>query len=666
MIELVFPDGARRSFESGVTGREIAAGISKSLEKKAVLIKLDGELLDLDRPLERGGAFEIVTRDSPQALETIRHDVSHIMAEAVQELYPGTQVTIGPAIEDGFYYDFARAEPFSLDDLAKIEQRMKEIVDRDEPIRREVWDRDQAIRHFREIGEAYKAELIEAIPAGEPVTVYRQGEWKDLCRGPHLPSTRAAGKAFKLTKLAGAYWRGDHRNPMLQRIYGTAWATEAELEAYITRLEEAEKRDHRRIGRAMDLFHMQEEAKGMIFWHPKGWTLYRTVEAYMRRRLDADGYQEVKAPQLMDRELWERSGHWQKFGQNMFTCETAEGEVLAVKPMNCPGHVQIFNHGQKSYRDLPLRMAEFGSCHRYEPSSALHGIFRVRAFTQDDAHIFCREDQIEAESTKFIRLLESVYRDCGLELHAVKLALRPELRFGTDEVWDVAEAKLERAARNAGIAEVEMLPGEGAFYGPKLEFHLRDAIGRTWQCGTLQLDYVLPERLDAEYVSEDGSKQRPVMLHRAICGSMERFIGVMIENYAGAFPLWLAPVQVVVATITSDADDYAREVAETLRARGLRVETDLRNEKINYKVREHSLAKTPVLAVVGRREAEQRQVALRRLGSDRQQVIALAEAANDLASEATPPDVAALARGESGASPAGASEAVAAGGKEAG
>jgi threonyl-tRNA synthetase len=640
MIDLIFPDGSKRQYDDGVTGKAVAQSIAPSLAKRAALIKLDGELYDVDRPLPGGGKFEILTRDAPEALETIRHDVSHIMAEAVQELFPGTQVTIGPAIEDGFYYDFAREEPFSLDDLEKIEKRMKEIVDRDEPIVREVWDRDEAIKHFKEIGETYKAEIIGSIPAGEQVSVYRQGAWKDLCRGPHLPSTKAAGKAFKLTKLAGAYWRGDHRNPMLQRIYGTAWASEADLEAHLHRLEEAEKRDHRKIAAAMDLFHMQQEAKGMIFWHPKGWQLYRTVEAYMRRRLDADGYVEVKAPQLMDREMWERSGHWQKFGQNMFTCETAEGEVLAVKPMNCPGHVQIFNHGQKSYRDLPLRMAEFGSCHRYEPSGALHGIFRVRAFTQDDAHIFCREDQIEAESTKFIRLLESVYRDCGLELHAVKLALRPDERFCTDEIWDVAEQKLERAAKAAGITEVELLPGEGAFYGPKLEFHLRDAIGRTWQCGTLQLDYVLPERLDAEYVAEDGSKQRPVMLHRAICGSMERFIGVMIENFAGAFPLWLAPVQVVVATITSDADDYAREAAETLRRRGLRVEIDLRNEKVGYKVREHSLAKVPVIAVVGRREAEEKRVALRRLGSDQQQVVGLAEAAIALALEASPPDLA--------------------------
>jgi threonyl-tRNA synthetase len=638
MIDLIFPDGSKRPFDDGVTGKDVAASIAVSLAKKAVLVKLDGELLDLDRPLPHGGRFEILTRESPDALETIRHDASHVMAEAVQELFPGTQVTIGPSIEDGFYYDFARDEPFSLDDLAKIEQRMKEIVDRDEKIEREVWKRDEAIEHFKSIGELYKAEIIEGIPAGEDVSVYYQGDWKDLCRGPHLPSTKAVGKAFKLTKLAGAYWRGDHRNPMLQRIYGTAWASEADLEAYLHRIEEAEKRDHRKIAKAMDLFHLQEEAKGMIFWHPKGWTLYRTVEAYMRRRLDADGYVEVKAPMIMDRELWEKSGHWQKFGQSMFTCETAEGEMLAVKPMNCPGHVQIFNHGQKSYRDLPLRMAEFGACHRYEPSGALHGIFRVRGFTQDDAHIFCREDQIEAESTKFVRLLESVYADCGLELHAVKLALRPDQRFGTDEVWDEAEQKLERAAIAAGC-QVEMLPGEGAFYGPKLEFHLRDAIGRTWQCGTLQLDYVLPERLDAEYVAEDGSKQRPVMLHRAICGSMERFLGVMIENYAGAFPLWLAPVQVVVATITSDADDYARKVARVLAAKGLRVETDLRNEKINYKVREHSLAKVPVIAVVGRREAELGQVALRRLGSDGQEVIGLDEASIALALQADPPDI---------------------------
>jgi threonyl-tRNA synthetase len=640
MIELIFPDGSKRAFDDGASGRDVAASIAKSLEKRALLVRLDGQLLDLDRPLPGGGTFEILTRESPDALEVIRHDASHVLAQAVQELFPGTQVTIGPAIDEGFYYDFARDEPFSLDDLGAIEARMAEIVDRDEKIVREVWDRNEAITHFRDIGEAYKAEIISDLPEDEVITVYRQGDWKDLCLGPHLPSTRHVGKAFKLTKLAGAYWRGDHRNAQLQRIYGTAWASEADLEAYLRRIEEAERRDHRRIGRAMDLFHLQEEAKGMIFWHPKGWTLYRTVEAYMRRRLETDGYVEVKAPQVMDRGLWEKSGHWEKFGQAMFTCETREGEELAVKPMNCPGHVQIFNFGQKSYRDLPLRMAEFGACHRYEPSGALHGIMRLRAFTQDDAHIFCREDQIEAETTKFVKLLNSVYSDFGLDLHSVKLALRPEIRAGSDEVWDIAEAKLDRAARQAVNMAVEPLPGEGAFYGPKLEFHLRDAIGRTWQCGTLQLDFVLPERLDAEYVAEDGSKQRPVMLHRAICGSMERFLGVAIENYAGAFPLWLAPTQAVVASITSDADDYAREVAAALKAAGLRVELDLRNEKINYKVREHSLAKTPVIAAVGRREAEGQAVAIRRLGAEGQTVLSLDEAVAALAGEAVPPDLA--------------------------
>ena len=644
MIDLIFPDGSQRQFDDGVTGRAIAGSISKSLEKKAVLVKLDGELLDLDRPLARGGRFEILTRESPEALETIRHDVSHIMAEAVQELFPGTQVTIGPAIEDGFYYDFARDEPFSLDDLPKIEQRMKEIVERDEPIKREVWDRDEAIRHFESIGERYKAEIIRDLPEGEEISVYRQGSWKDLCLGPHLPSTRAAGKAFKLTKLAGAYWRGDHRNPQLQRIYGTAWASEAELDAYLHRLEEAEKRDHRKIGQAMDLFHFQEEGRGMAFWHPKGWTLYRTLVAYMRRRMEAAGYQEVKTPQLLDRSLWERSVHWDKFHSDMFVCETDEGEVLAVKPMNCPGHVQIFNHGQRSYRELPIRLAEFEGLHRYESSGSLHGLLRVRQLAQDDAHVFCREDQVESETRDFVRLLNLVYADLGVELHAVKLALRPEVRAGSDEMWDRAEAMLERAARDVGL-EFEILPGEGGFYAPKLEFHLRDAIGRTWQCGTLQLDMVMPERLDASYIGEDGLKHRPVMLHRAIFGSIERFLGVLIEHYAGAFPLWLAPVQLVVATITSDADDYAREAAAALQAKGLRVELDLRNEKVGYKVREHSLAKTPVIAVVGRREAEQRQVALRRLGSDRQQLMGLDDAANALASEASPPDLARQAAG---------------------
>ena len=637
MIDLKFPDGAVRQYPEGATGYDVAQSIAPSLAKRAALVKLDGELRDVHRPLERGGAFEIVTRDAPEALETIRHDTAHVLAEAVQELFPGTQVTIGPSIEDGFYYDFARDEPFSIEDFPKIEAKMREIVDRDAKIVREEWDRDEAIKLFEAKGEKYKAEIIRDLPAGETITLYRQGDWLDLCRGPHFPSTKSVGKAFKLTKLAGAYWRGDHRNAQLQRMYGTAWASEAELNEYLQRIEEAEKRDHRRIGRQMELFHMQEEAKGMVFWHPKGWTLYRTLEAYIRRRLDADGYDEVKAPQIMDRVLWERSGHWEKFGKNMFVCETEEGEVLAIKPMNCPGHVQIFNVGQKSYRDLPLRYSEFGSCHRYEPSGALHGLMRVRAFTQDDAHIFCREDQIEAETRKFCDLLRSIYEDLGVTLHSVKLALRPDVRAGTDEVWDVAEDKLRRAAEAAGET-VELLPGEGAFYGPKLEFHLRDAIGRTWQCGTLQLDFVLPERLDAEYVAEDGSKQRPVMLHRAIFGSFERFLGILIENYAGAFPLWLAPVQVVVATITSDANDFAEAAAAKLRAMGLRVETDLRNEKINYKVREHSLAKVPVIAVVGRREAEEGKLALRRLGSDGQQIVTLDEAGAMLAEEAKAPD----------------------------
>ena len=638
MIDLKFPDGSVRPFDAGVTGRDVAASISKSLEKKALLIKLDGELLDLARPLERGGAIEIITRERPEALDTIRHDTAHVLAEAVQELFPDTQVTIGPNVEDGFYYDFARAEPFSLDDLPKIEARMRQIVDRDEPISREVWDRAEAIAHFDGIGETYKAQIIRDIPGDQAITVYRQGQWKDLCRGPHLPSTRHVGKAFKLTKLAGAYWRGDQANAQLQRIYGTAWASDADLAAYLKRVEEAEKRDHRKVGAAMDLFHFQEEGRGMIFWHPKGWTLYRTLQNYVRRRMEAEGYVEVKTPQVLDRALWERSGHWEKFHDDMFTCETPDGEVLAIKPMNCPGHVQIFNHGQRSYRELPIRMAEFDGLHRNESSGSMHGIIRVRGLSQDDGHIFCTEEQIEAESKAFVDLLRLVYADLEVELQSVKLALRPDQRFGTDEQWTIAEDTLERAANAAGV-EVERIPNEGAFYGPKLEFHLRDAIGRTWQCGTLQLDYVLPERLDATYIGEDGAKHRPVMLHRAILGSLERFTGVLIEHYAGAFPLWLAPVQVVVATITSDADDYAVRAAAALRKAGLRVEVDLRNEKVGYKVREHSLAKVPVIAVVGRREAEEGKVALRRLGSDGQQVLTLEEAVALLTTEATPPDL---------------------------
>ncbi len=637
MIDLIFPDGSVRQYPEGSSGRDVASAISKSLEKRTLLVRLDGKLIDFDRPLA-SGKVEFVDRTDPDALDTIRHDTAHVLAEAVQELFPGTQVTIGPNVEDGFFYDFARNEPFSTDDFPAIEKRMHEIVDRDEKIIREEVERDAAIADFTAMGEQYKAQIIESIPAGETVTVYRQGKWKDLCRGPHLPSTKHVGKAFKLTKLAGAYWRGDQNNAQLQRIYGTAWATEEDLAAYLKRVEEAEKRDHRKVGRAMDLFHLQEEGKGMVFWHPKGWTLYRALEAYMRRRTEVDGYQEVKTPQILDRSLWEKSGHWAKFSHAMFTCETDEGDTLAVKPMNCPGHIQIFNVGQKSYRDLPLRMAEFGSCHRYEPSGGLHGIMRVRAFTQDDGHIFCREDQIEAETTQFVQLLHSIYDDLGVELHSVKLALRPELRLGTDEQWDIAEAKLERAAKAAGV-EVERLPGEGAFYGPKLEFHLKDAIGRTWQCGTLQLDYETPGRLGAEYTAEDGSKQEPVMLHRAILGTFERFLGILIENYGGAFPLWLSPVQAVVATITSDADEFAVATAAKFKAAGLRVEADLRNEKVGYKIREHSLAKVPVIAVVGRNEAEAGQVAIRRLGSQDQTIVTVEEAIALLTAEATPPDL---------------------------
>jgi threonyl-tRNA synthetase len=638
MIDLIFPDGSVRQYPQGSSGRDVAAAISKSLEKRTLLVRLDGKLIDFDRPLPHGGKVEFVDRNDPEALDTIRHDTAHVLAEAVQELFPGTQVTIGPNVEDGFYYDFARDEPFSTDDFAAIEKKMREIVDRDEKIVREVWDRDEAIAHFEGIGEQYKAQIIRDLPGSEEITVYRQGGWKDLCRGPHLPSTKHVGKAFKLTKLAGAYWRGDQNNAQLQRIYGTAWASEEDLAAHLKRIEEAEKRDHRKVGRAMDLFHLQEEGKGMIFWHPKGWTLYRTLEAYIRRKVEDGGYVEVKTPQVLDRSLWEKSGHWEKFGHAMFVCETDEGESLAVKPMNCPGHVQIFNVGQKSYRELPLRMAEFGSCHRYEPSGGLHGILRVRAFTQDDGHIFCRDDQIESETTTFVKLLHQIYADLGVELHSVKLALRPDLRAGTDEVWDLAEQKLERAAVAAGV-EVEHLPGEGAFYGPKLEFHLKDAIGRTWQCGTLQLDFVLPERLDAEYVGEDGQKHRPVMLHRAILGTFERFLGILIENYGGAFPLWLSPVQAVVATITSDADGFAEDVAARFKKAGLRVETDLRNEKVGYKIREHSLAKVPVIAVVGRKEAEEGKVAIRRLGSQEQTVVTVEEAIALLGAEATPPDL---------------------------
>jgi threonyl-tRNA synthetase len=637
MIELQFPDGAKREYPEGSTGYDVAAAISPSLAKRSALVKLNGELRDLRRPLE-SGAFELVMRDSPEALDTIRHDAAHVLAEAVQELFPGTQVTIGPSIEDGFYYDFAREEPFSTEDFARIEAKMREIVDRDAPIVREVWDRDLAIAHFKNVGEHYKAEIIADLPVDEPITLYRQGDWLDLCRGPHFPSTKFLGKAFKLTKLAGAYWRGDHRNAQLQRMYGTAWATQEELDAYLKRIEEAEKRDHRKLGRQLDLFHMQEEAQGSVFWHPKGATIYRLLEAYIRRRLDPAGYVEVRSPMLMDRGLWERSGHWAKYKANMFVCEVADvGEQLAVKPMNCPGHVQIFNVGQKSYRDLPLRMAEFGSCHRYEPSGALHGLMRVRAFVQDDAHIFCTPEQLPQEAADAGNLIFDTYKDFGFEHVEVKLSTRPEERIGSDEVWDQAEAELAKSCEMMGI-DYTINPGEGAFYGPKLEFTLYDAIGRAWQCGTVQVDFNLPDRFEAEYVAEDGSKRRPAMLHRAVLGSLERFIGILIEHYAGAFPMWLAPVQGVVATITSDADGYAEEAKAAFKKAGLRFETDLRNEKVGYKVREHSLQKIPVIAVVGRQEAENRTVAIRRLGSQDQTVVGLEEAVRMLSEEALAPD----------------------------
>lgn len=639
-ISLSFPDGAVRQYDNAVTPLAVAEGISKSLAKKVVAAKLDGAWWDLTRPIEADAKVELVMRDSADGLEVLRHDAAHVLAQAVQELFPGTQVTIGPVVEDGFYYDFARDEPFSTDDFAKIEKRMREIVDADLPITREVWDREDAIAHFNAIGETFKAQIIDdIIPLGEAISVYRQGkDWKDLCRGPHLPSTGRLGKAFKLMKLAGAYWRGDQANAQLQRIYGTAWADEKQLEEHLKRLEEAEKRDHRKLGRALNLFHMQEEGRGMVFWHEKGLTLWRTIEAYMRRRLDAAGYVEVRTPQVLDRVFWEKSGHWDKYRPNMFVCETVEGETLSLKPMNCPGHVQIFKFGQKSYRDLPLRMAEYGACHRYEPSGALHGLMRVRAFTQDDGHIFCREDQIEEETTRFIKFAQSIHADFEMQSDDIALATRPAIRAGSDEFWDKAEAQMLSAARKAGVEPV-IAEGDGAFYAPKLDFSVKDAIGRKWTIGTIQLDYVLPERLDAEYVGEDGQKHRPVMLHRAILGSLERFIGILIENCAGAFPMWLAPVQVVIATITQDADAYAREVAAAMKAAGLRVELDLRNEKVGYKVREHSLTKTPVIAVVGRNEAEHGQVALRRLGGDAQQVVALAEAIAELALEAAPPDL---------------------------
>ncbi len=637
MVAITLPDASVRDFDGPVTGLEIAQSIGPGLAKDALAIKVDGALWDLTRDIEEDAGIEIVTRGHADALDLLRHDAAHVLAQAAQELYPGTQITFGPATETGFYYDFVRDVPFTPEDLEKIEARMHEIVERDEPISREVWDRDMAVAYFEKAGEAYKAEWIGEMPGDEAVTIYHQGNWTDLCRGPHLPSTGKLGHAFKLTKLSGAYWRGDATKAQLQRVYGTCWETEKQLKAYLRMVEEAEKRDHRRLGRELDLFHQQEEAAGSVFWHDKGWTLYRTVENYMRRCLETAGYIEVKTPQLVDRSLWEASGHWEKFRELMFTAETEDERTLAVKPMNCPCHVQIFKQGLTSYRDLPIRMAEFGSCHRNEPSGALHGLMRVRAFTQDDAHIFCTEDQINGETVAFCDLLQSIYRDLGFDEVAVRFSDRPAVRAGSDEIWDKAEAALRDAAEGTGL-DYTLDPGEGAFYGPKLDFVLRDAIGRDWQCGTLQADFVLPERLDASYVGEDGAKHRPVMLHRAILGSFERFLAILIEQYAGRFPLWLAPVQVMVATITSDADAYAEEVVAALKAAGLRAETDLRNEKINYKVREHSVAKVPVIAVVGRREAEESTLALRRLGGKDQEVLALSDAITRLQEEATPPD----------------------------
>ena len=636
MVSITLPDGSVKQFEGPVTGADVAASIGAGLAKAALAIKINGDVKDLASTITTDSKIEIVTTKHPDALKLLRHDAAHVLAEAAKELYPDVQVTFGPATETGFYYDFARAEPFTPEDLETLEAKMREIVERNETITRDVWSRDQAVAYFDSIGEKYKAEHIGNIPADEDISVYTQGAFTDLCTGPHLPSTGKLGKAFKLLKVSGAYWRGDANNDQLQRVYGTAFATKEELEAYLLQVEEAEKRDHRRIGREMDLFHIQEEAVGSVFWHPKGWTLYRAVEAYMRRKLDAAGYVEVKTPQLIDRALWEASGHWEKFRENMFTVETEDDRILALKPMNCPGHVQIFRQGLTSYRQLPIRMAEFGACHRYEPSGALHGIMRVRSFTQDDAHIFCTEDQITDETIRFCALLQSVYKDFGFTDVKVKFSDRPEVRAGEDATWDRAEGALKDAVEAAGLPYT-LNPGEGAFYGPKLEFVLRDAIGRDWQCGTLQVDFVLPQRLDASYIAEDSQKHRPVMLHRAILGSFERFLGILIEQYAGKFPLWLAPVQAVVATITNEADPYAEEVAATLKAAGLRVETDLRNEKINYKVREHSLAKVPILLVVGRREAEERKVAMRRLGGDKQEVLALEDALHRLKEETQPP-----------------------------
>ncbi|MBO6902695.1 MAG: threonine--tRNA ligase [Rhizobiaceae bacterium] len=648
-ISLAFPDGSRREYDAATNGAELAQSISKSLAKKAIAYALDGEVRDLADPIGRDGAVEILTRDDPRALELIRHDAAHVLAEAVQELWPGTQVTIGPVIENGFYYDFARNEPFTPDDFPAIEKKMREIIQRNRPFTKEVWDRDRARKVFSDKGESYKVELIDAIPDDQDLKIYAQGDWFDLCRGPHMASTGQIGNAFKLMKVAGAYWRGDANNPMLTRIYGTAWRDQSELDNYLHMLAEAEKRDHRRLGREMDLFHFQEEGPGVVFWHAKGWKMFQNLLAYMRRRLEGT-YDEVNAPQVLDHSLWETSGHWGWYRENMFAVQCADDEaedkrVFALKPMNCPGHVQIFKHGLKSYRDLPVRLAEFGAVHRYEPSGALHGLMRVRGFTQDDAHIFCTEEQLEAEILKINDLMMSVYEDFGFTEVVVKLATRPEKRVGTDAAWDHAEDILRRAltkmeAESNGRIKAGINEGEGTFYGPKFEYTLRDAIGREWQCGTTQVDFNLPERFGAFYIDKDSEKKQPVMVHRAIVGSLERFLGILIESHAGHMPLWFAPLQVVVATITSDADDYAGVVVEKLRAAGLTVEADLRNEKINYKVREHSLTKVPVILVCGKREAEEGTVNIRRLGSREQQSMTVDDALAALLEEALPPDVA--------------------------
>ncbi|MGI9523571.1 MAG: threonine--tRNA ligase [Hyphomicrobiaceae bacterium] len=643
-IKVTLPDGAVREIAAGRTGADLASELSGALAKKAVALEIDGDVVDLSDQIENDASVRFIVRTDDEALELIRHDCAHVLAEAVQELFPDTQVTIGPVIENGFYYDFARDEPFHPDDLVMIEARMREIIKRDNPFTKEVWSRDQAKAYFAERNETYKVELVEAIPECEDVKVYRQGKWLDLCRGPHMTSTGQVGTAFKLTKLAGAYWRGDARNDMLQRIYGTAWARDKDLKFYLNQLEEAEKRDHRKLGREMDLFHFQEEGPGVVFWHPNGWELFQRLTNYMRRRQNDAGYLEVNAPQILDRALWEASGHWDWYRENMFTTVTEDDRQFAIKPMNCPGHVQIFKHGLRSYRELPYRVSEFGCVHRYEPSGALHGLMRVRGFTQDDAHVFCTEAQLEDECLAINELILSVYRDFGFNEFVVKLSTRPEKRVGSDAQWDRAESVmanvLERiAAESDGMLKTSINPGEGAFYGPKFEYILRDAIGREWQCGTNQVDFNLPERFDAFYIDADGEKKRPVMLHRAILGSMERFLGVLIESYAGHFPLWLAPVQAKVCTIVSEADAYAQMVHRRLIAAGLRSEIDVRNEKINYKVREHSLSKVPVLVVVGKREAEEQSVSIRRLGQKQQSVMSLDEACVALASEAVPPDV---------------------------